>query len=60
MQTLRDGAEKTMSTRTTEAKLSKIFQIQNPSPMAGIFTPATIKNGFLSNLSWQNRKERPN
>ncbi len=25
-----------------------------------IFTPATIRNGFLANQRWQNRKERRN
>ncbi len=39
---------KTRSTKTTLAQLSKIPQIQKPSLISGIFTPETIRNGFLN------------
>ena len=36
----------------------KSLNILNPPPILGIFTPAAIKNSFLSNSSLQNRKDR--
>ncbi len=44
---------KTKSTRTTEAQLTKI---QNPPPILGILTPATIRKASLSNSRWQTVK----
>ncbi len=66
--------KETRSTRTIEAQLSKITQIQNPLPIPGIFTPGgkTVKNvlqllllqpseiAFISNSRWQNHKEHLN
>ncbi len=40
----------TRSTRTTVAQLSKSHKIQNPQPIPGIFTQATIRNGFIIKL----------
>ena len=39
-------------TRTTEAQLFKINSNLKPPSKAGIFTPATMRNGFAINLQF--------
>ena len=50
----------TRSTRTTEAKLSKLLKNQNPPPIPVLFTPAIPSEmASLLNSRWKNCKERP-
>ncbi len=55
-----DTLVQTRSTRTTEAQLSKIINIQNPQPITGFFTPTAITNNFVIKSRLHQRKERPN